>query len=80
LEVKLGGLWFRARLDKKFVRFPFHPGHGGVCLLSLDTQGGKKRRVTVQDRLGIEPDPMSKITNIEKTGGVVDVEYLPSKS
>jgi hypothetical protein len=42
--------------------------------------GSTNRRITVQAGLGIKQDPISKIINAERAGGVIQVvELLPSK-
>jgi hypothetical protein len=44
------------------------------------TQGSTNRRIIIQVVQGKKQDPLSKITNVKKDGGVVQVaEHLPSK-
>jgi hypothetical protein len=48
--------------------------------MHLSSQGSTNRRTVVQAGLGIKWDPISKITNTKRAGGVAQVvEHLPSK-
>jgi hypothetical protein len=74
-----GGLLFKTSSGEMFVRPSSQPvaKHSGVCLSSQAMRWSTK----CQASLGIKHDPFSKITNTERTGGMVQVvEYLPRKA
>jgi hypothetical protein len=53
---------------------------GGQLLSSLATQGSTNKRIPVQAFPGIKQDPISKITNAKRNGGVAQVVMqMPSK-
>jgi hypothetical protein len=79
--VEIRRFMFNASPGKKFTRPHLNQGPGVVSHACQPSYvGSTNREIVVQASLGINKDPISKITNTKRAGGMVQmVECLPSK-
>jgi hypothetical protein len=69
-----GGLWFKASLSKKFLRPHLNQWLDMVaCACHVICVGRINKKITVHAGLGQKQDPISKITNVKRAGGVAQV-------